>query len=318
MRGHLNLRRQKLREQLFKNILKNGRDGWRMAVVLNDQVISAPGLEGAISSTGQMSGSFTQREIQNLESDLKAGSLTFKPKILSEMNVSPHLGKMEKQKGITATVMALLGVIVVMCAVYRFGGIVASVAVLFNLAIMWAVYQNLQAALSLAGIAGIILTIGMAVDANVLVFERIREEYRETGKLAHSVTVGYKKAFTAIFDSNLTTILAALILLQFDSGPIKGFAVAIIIGIGSSMFTALFVTRSFLDKWVQNPKRHVLKMAKLFSYTQFKFLKQAPKVLALSLAIIVIGMGMLFKQKSTLFGMDFTGGYAITLNLERE
>lgn len=294
----------------------NGKQGWRMAVVLNDQVISAPGLEAALSNSGQISGNFTQREIQNLESDLKAGSLTFKPKILSETNVSPHLGKLEKQKGILATVVALLGVIATMCIVYRFGGVVASVAVIFNLLIIWAVYQNLQAALSLAGIAGVILTIGMAVDANVLVFERIREEHRETGKLGHSIKVGYKKAFTAIFDSNLTTILAAFLLLQFDSGPIKGFAVAIIIGIASSMFTALFVTRAFLDKWAQNPKRHVLKMAKLFSYTQFKFIKQAPKILALSMAIILVGLGLLVKQKNSIYGMDFTGGYAITLNLE--
>ncbi|NGX31762.1 MAG: hypothetical protein K940chlam8_01143 [Chlamydiae bacterium] len=293
-------------------------NGWRMAVVLNDQIISSPGLHEPISASGQINGGFTQREIRTLEADLKAGSLSFKPKILSEMNVSPQLGKQERTKGITATVLALIGVMISMIAVYRFGGVVASIAVLFNLLILWAVYQNLQAAMSLAGIAGVILTIGMAVDANVLVFERIREEFQETGKLAHSVAMGYKKAFSAIVDSNVTTILAALILLQFDSGPIKGFAVAIIIGIGSSMFTALFVTRYFFTHWVKNPKRHTLSMAKLFSKTNFAFLKHAPKILALSCAIIAIGLSLLVKQKNTIFGMDFTGGNALTVSLEKE
>ena len=120
---------------------------------------------------------------------------------------------------------------------------------------MWGVLQNLDAALTLPGIAGIVLTIGMAVDANVLVFERIREEFKISGRIASAIQAGYRKAFSAIVDSNITTIIAALILIQFDSGPIKGFAVTLIIGIISSMFTALFMTRYFFAGWVQNPKQ---------------------------------------------------------------
>ena len=125
---------------------------------------------------------------------------------------------------------------------------------------MWATLQNLHATLSLASIAGIILTVGMAVDANVLVFERIKEEFAISKRIASAIQNGYKKAFSAILDSNLTTILAALILLNFDSGPIKGFALTLIIGIASSMFTALFMTRYFFTKWAQNPKHTKLNM----------------------------------------------------------
>ena len=140
-----------------------------------------------------------------------------------------------------------------MLAYYRFSGLIATVAVLFNLLIMWATLQNLHATLTLAGIAGVILTVAMAVDANVLVFERFKEEFSITGRLASSILAGYKKAFSAILDSNVTTIIAALILLNFDAGPIKGFAITLIIGIASSMFTALFMTRTYFMAWVRNP-----------------------------------------------------------------
>src|SRR4029078_10396675 len=139
---------------------------------------------------------------------------------------------------------------------------------------MWGVLQNLGAALTLPGIAGIVLTIGMAVDANVLVFERIREEFAISGRIASAIQAGYRKAFSAIVDSNITTIIAALILIQFDSGPIKGFAVTLIIGIISSMFTALFMTRYFFAGWVQNPEHKALHMSQFIGKTKFDFLAQ--------------------------------------------
>ena len=195
--------------------------GWRMAVILNDTVISAPTLNEALRDSAMITGSFSQREVNQLAADLKAGSLTFTPHILSEKNVSPELGKTDRTKGITATIAALLLVIGSMVAYYRFAGLIASIAVFFNILIMWATLQNLGATLSLAGIAGLILTVGMAVDANVLVFERIKEEFALTGRIGSAIAAGYKKAFSAIVDSNVTTIIAALILLNFDAGPIS-------------------------------------------------------------------------------------------------
>lgn len=295
-----------------------GGRGWRMAVLLNDYVISAPTLDSAIKDNASISGTFSQREVNQLASDLKAGSLTFTPHILCEKNISPELGKSDRIKGIGATMAALALVIGSMIAYYRFAGLVASVAVLFNLLILWATLQNLGATLSLAGIAGIILTVGMAVDANVLVFERMKEEFAISGRISSAIAAGYEKAFSAIVDSNLTTILAAIILLNFDAGPIKAFAICMIIGIGSSMFTALFMTRFYFNGWLKNPKHTKLSMSNWFSGSDFDFLKWARVAFASALLIIAAGMPFLYTQKSTIFGMDFTGGYALTLELKSD
>jgi len=190
--------------------------------------------------------------------------------------------------------------------------------VLFNLLIIWAVLQNLGAVLTLPGIAGIILALGMAVDANVLVFERIREEFAVSNRLPSAVQAGYRKAFSAIIDSNLTTIIAALILLNFDSGPIKGLALTLIIGIVSSMFTSLFMTRFFFAGWVQNPKHKELKMVKLFGQTKIDFLGKAKLAISISAIVILLGGFLLFQQRHTLFGMDFTGGYSLTIELKEK
>lgn len=282
-----------------------------MAVVLNNSVISAPTLNASLKDTAMISGSFTQREVTQLASDLKAGSLTFTPHILSEKNVSPELGKSDRMKGITATAAALILVILSMICYYRFAGLVASAAVIINLLVLWATLQNLQATLSLAGIAGIILTVGMAVDANVLVFERIKEELAAGKRLSAAIAAGYQKAFTAILDSNVTTIIAALILLNFDAGPIKGFAITLIIGIASSMFTALFMTRAYFTHWLSKASDRSLKMSNWVQSSTLNFLKGSKVAITLSVAIIAIGGTLLTQHSSTLFGMDFTGGYAL-------
>ncbi|MCI0382750.1 MAG: protein translocase subunit SecD [Chlamydiae bacterium] len=289
--------------------------GWRMAVILNGTIISSPTLDYPIKDNGSISGSFSQREVNQLESDLKAGSLSFTPRILSEKNVSPELGSHERVIGILATIIALILVIFTMIGYYRFAGLIASCAVILNLFVMWATLQNLSATLTLASIAGIILTVGMAVDANVLVFERIREEFALSGRIASAIQTGYRKAFSAIVDSNVTTIIAALILLNFDSGPIKGFAVTLIIGIVSSMFTALFMTRYYFNGWIQNPEHKSLKMAHLIKSANFDFLKFGKVAFIASLAIILVGGIFLFKEKSAILGMDFTGGYSLNLEV---
>ncbi len=290
--------------------------GWRMAVILNGTIISSPGLDSPLRDSAMITGSFTQREVNRLESDLKAGSLTFAPHILSEKNVSPELGLKDRYMGILATIIALVLVIALMVGYYRFSGIVASVAVIFNLLIIWATLQNIQATITLANLAGIILTLGMAVDANVLVFERIREEFNQSGRIASAVRIGYRKAFSAIFDSNITTIIAAVILLNFDSGPIKGFAITLIIGIVSSMFTALFMTRYFFTGWVKNKKNQSLKMANLIRNTKYNFLKFAKPSIGISLVVILAGAYLLISQRATIFGMDFTGGFSLNLQVE--
>lgn len=291
-------------------------NGWRMAVILNGSIVNTATVSSPLKDNVSISGSFTQREANRLEADLKAGSLSFSPHILSEKNVSPELGLKDRTMGILATVLALILVIVIMIGYYRFAGVIASVAVLVNLIIIWAALVNISATVTLAGIAGVILTVGMAVDANVLVFERIREEFAVSGRIAQAIHVGYRKAFSAIIDSNITTIIAALILLQFDSGPIKGFAVTLIIGILSSMFTALFVTRYFFAGWVKNPKNKVLKMATLIKKTHFNFLKYGKLSIYSSIAVLLVGGYLFVAEKSTMLGMDFTGGYSVSIEVE--
>lgn len=290
--------------------------GWRMAVVLNDTVISSPNLESTLKDHASISGNFSQSDVQKLSSDLKAGSLTFTPHILSEKNVSPELGSKDRGQGILATLVALVLVIGCMIAYYRFAGFVASIAVLFNLLILWAVLQNLGATLTLAGIAGIILTVGMSIDANVLVFERIKEEFALTGRIGSAIQTGYSKAFSAIVDSNITTIIAALILLNFDAGPTKSFAMNLIIGVTSSMFTALFMTRFYFTKWALNPKHTVLKMSNWMRKTSFDFLKRTKIAYATVTLVIISGIALLFVQSSSILGLDFTGGYSLYLELE--
>lgn len=291
-------------------------NGWRMAVILNNEIITSPALKAAIREGGTISGKFTPREVSDLVSDLKAGSLSFTPRILSEQNVSPELGKEERARGISAALIGLTLVAIAMIGYYRFAGIVATAAVLLNLLIMWGVLQNIDAAITLPGIAGIVLTIGMAVDANVLVFERFREEFKISGRLASAMQAGYKKAFSAIVDSNITTIIAALILIQFDSGPIKGFAITLIIGIVSSMFTALFMTRYFFAGWVKNPKHTSLNFSQWVGQTNFDFLKQTKRAIIISIILMIVGGVLFFVERHTILGMDFTGGYSLNVELE--
>lgn len=300
-----------------KETYTNGR-GWRMAVILNGTVISKPSLRAALREGGTISGRFSQREINQLAADLKAGSLSFTPKILSEQNVSPELGQEERTKGIVASIVAVALVVAAMVGYYRFAGLVASCAVLLNILIMWGVLQNIDSALTLPAIAGIVLTIGMAVDANVLVFERIREEFKVSGRIASAIQAGYRKAFSAIMDSNVTTIIAALILIQFDSGPIKGFAVTLIIGIISSMFTALFMTRYFFAGWVQNPQNKQLMMSQFIGNTNFDFIGQTRKAVIISLIVMIAGTFMFISQRNTMLGMDFTGGYSLVVDLQEK
>ncbi|MFZ4673331.1 MAG: protein translocase subunit SecD [Chlamydiia bacterium] len=289
--------------------------GWRMAVILNGSVISSPSLNAEIKDKAMITGNFTQREANKLESDLRAGSLTYTPHILSENNVSPELGIKERTQGIVAAVAALVLVVVVMCSYYRFFGLVASLAVLFNLLILWAVLQNIGASLTLAGIAAIVLTIGMSVDANVLVFERIREEFKVHNNLLVAVHNGFTRAFSAIVDSNVTTVIAALILMNFDAGPVKGFALTLIIGVVSSMFTAYFTTRAFLYRWVNRNADRPLKIGKWIESTKIPFLKLSVPVTVFSLVITLFGGYSLYQNQANIYGMDFTGGYSMMIEV---
>lgn len=225
------------------------------AIVLDKRVISAPVIrEPILGGTGIISGNFTVQEVQDLSLLLRAGALPAPLNILEERTVGPALGADSVAAGKIACVIAFIAVIVFMVLSYGLFGLAADIALVFNLFLIMGALSILQATLTLPGIAGIVLTIGMAVDANVLVFERIREEIR-TGKTPFAaMEAGYQRAIGTILDANITTLIAAVILFAMGSGPIKGFAVTLGIGIISSVFTAVVVTRLMLVIWLRRTR----------------------------------------------------------------
>ncbi len=232
--------------------------GKRMAIVLDNNVYSAPVIRERISGgSAQISGAFTSQEATDLAIVLRAGSLPAPVKILENRTVGPSLGQDSIDKGIKSIWVGGLLVVIAMLVYYRYSGVVAVVALTLNLIFIAAMLSLFGATLTLPGLAGIVLTVGMAVDANVLIFERIREELRlgKAPKLA--LTSGYEKAFWTIIDANVTTLLAALVLFQFGTGPVRGFAVTLSIGIIASLFTAMFVSRVVFDFFLhgRNVKR---------------------------------------------------------------
>jgi protein-export membrane protein SecD len=222
------------------------------AIVLDDRVISAPNIqEPILGGSGIITGSFTVEEVQDLALLLRAGALPAPLVILEERSVGPGLGEDSIRAGEFAAILGMILVVVFMAAAYGLFGLMANVALITNLVLILGALSVLQATLTLPGIAVIVLTIGMAVDANVLIFERIREETRNGRGPVTSIDAGYKRALTTIIDSNLTTLIAALLLFQFGTGPIKGFAVTLAIGLVTSMFTAIMVTRVMVILWLR-------------------------------------------------------------------
>ena len=227
----------------------------RLAIILDGTVYSAPVIKERISGgDAQITGAFTMEEARDLAIVLRAGSLPAPVKILEQRTVGPSLGQDSIDKGIRSVIIGMVLVAVFMVFYYRLSGIVAVMAVLLNIVILLGAMALFDATLTLPGIAGIVLTIGMAVDANVLIFERAREELRLGKTPRAAIEAGYARAFLTILDTNVTTLLAAVFLFQFGTGPVKGFAVTLSIGIVASMFTAIFVTRIVFDYVTWNRK----------------------------------------------------------------
>ena len=231
--------------------------GKPFAIVLDNEVISAPIInEPILGGSGMISGSFTVQEANDLAILLRAGALPAPLVILEERTVGPGLGADSIKSGQIASILGLALVLIYMFASYGRFGIYSNISLLINLSLIVAILSILQATLTLPGIAGIILTIGMAVDANVLIFERIREEISNKKSVINAIDNGYKRARTTILDANITTFIAAIILFQLGSGPIKGFSITLAIGIITSVFTAFTLTRFFVALWIKrsNPK----------------------------------------------------------------
>lgn len=232
----------------------------RLAIVLDGVVHSAPVIQERISGgQAQITGNFTMDEARDLAIVLRAGALPAPVNILEERTVGPSLGSDSIRQGIMATLIGFVLVVIFMFIYYRLSGLVADSVLILNVIVLLGILAGFKATLTLPGIAGIVLVIGMAVDANVLIFERVREEMRLGKPPRAAIDAGYSKAFLTILDSNVTTLIAALFLFAFGTGPVKGFAVTLSIGIVVSMFTAIFVTRIIFDYFIWN--RNVQKIS---------------------------------------------------------
>jgi len=227
----------------------------RLAIVLDGRVYSAPVIREPIAGgQAQISGSFTSEEAKNLAIALRAGALPAPLTMLENRTVGPSLGRDSVEAGINSIIIGMVAVVLFILIYYRLSGVVAVGALLLNLVMLLGALAYFGASLTLPGIAGIILTVGMAIDANVLIFERIREEIRVGKTVRTAIDAGFAKAFRTIVDANVTTFIAAIVLFQFGTGPIKGFAITLCIGIAASMFTAVFVSRATFDLFMSRKK----------------------------------------------------------------
>ena len=230
----------------------------RLAIILDGKVNSAPNINGRIAGgSAVITGGFDAVESRDLAIVLRAGALKAPLEFIEEREIGASLGNDSITKGLTASAVGLLLVMIFMVFWYKLSGVFSVVALVLNLIFLVATLAYFKAVLTLPGIAGVILTIGMAVDANVLIFERIKEELRDKKTIYSAVNAGYEKAFNTIFDANLTTLIAGIVLYQFGTGPIKGFALTLMIGIGWSMFTAIVGTRLLTDIFINRESKKI-------------------------------------------------------------
>lgn len=296
--------------------------GTRISIVLDNYVYSAPGVEEEIpNGSSVISGNFTIEEAADLANVLKAGALPAPTRIVQEAIIGPTLGKEAQAQGINSILIGLAVVVIFMIFYYARGGFVANLALLFNVFFILGVLAQFNAALTLPGAAGIVLTIGMAIDANVLIFERIREELRFGSKLKAAISAGYKKAHSSIIDANVTTFLTAVILYVLGQGPVKGFAITLMIGIVCSFFSAVFISRVIVE-WMSR-KGDESKMSfetgiskDFLSTLNIDFLGKRKMGYILSSIFITIGLIVMFTAGGLNFGVDFLGGrsYVVTFN----
>jgi SecD/SecF fusion protein len=313
----------------------------QLAIVLDGRLYSAPVIREAIyGGKAEISGSFSIQEAKLLENVLRAGSLPAPVKIEETRFVSPTLGKDSIRSGVMATLIGGLAVVIFMAGYYLLNGLIASTALFLNLVLLplgmiaTAGFMSIFVreatgggpiqlpVLTMPGIAGIVLTFGMAVDANVLVLERMREEMRTGKRFWGVVTAGYDRAFLAIFDSNLTTVLTGVIMFIFGSGPIRGYAVTLCAGIIVSMYTALAVTKMIYARMGENTSTDRLKMFSFIGETNVDFIKWQKVAGAISLAVIVGTWGFMvakgLKSPQSIFSVDFLGGSSVTMTYAKE
>ena len=322
---------QSARPSISMQMNSNGAKNWRrltstnigrrVAIVLDNYVYSAPFVQNEIpNGNSQITGDFTIEEAQDLANILKAGTLPAPTTIVEDVVIGPTLGKVAQSQGFQSIMSGLIIVLMFMIFYYSGGGIIANLALFFNIFFILGILAQLSASLTLPGIAGIVLTIGMSIDANVLIFERIKEELRNGANLKQAISNGYDKAFTSIIDANFTTLLVGLILYNLGQGPVKGFAITLIIGIICSFFSAVYITRVIVERLSRNGDKSSLRFSfpfsrNLLSSLKIDFLGRRRLAYYFSITFISVGIISLILKGLTL-GVDFKGGrsYVVTFS----
>ncbi|MBN1869639.1 MAG: protein translocase subunit SecD [Candidatus Omnitrophica bacterium] len=302
--------------KIFAKITKEN-IGERLAIIMDDTVLSAPNIRDAIlKGDAQITGQFSYDEASTLALALRSGALPAPMHIEEERTIGPLLGKDSIMAGIKATVIGGILVFAFVLTYYLMAGVISSIVLAMNVLLIFGIMGFLNAmlpasqlTLTLPGIAGIILTMGMAVDSNILINERIREEIANGRPLQAAVNNGFKKALSAIVDSNITTLVAAFMLFQFGSGPIKGFAVTLFIGLLSSMFTALFVSKTLFNASIEfRILKAKLPMLNLFSNLKINFISKWIFCSIVSLMLVIVSIVTFIGKKESAYGIDFAGG----------
>ncbi|MDX9782475.1 MAG: protein translocase subunit SecDF [Bacteroidales bacterium] len=295
--------------------------GRQIAIVLDGMVYSYPVVNGEIpGGQSSISGNFTIEEADDLANVLKSGKLPAPAKIVQDTVVGPSLGSESINAGLMSFVIAFLLVLVYMILFYNGAGLVANIALLSNVLFLFGALTSFGAVLTLPGIAGIVLTLGMAVDANVIIYERIKEELRAGKGLGLAITDGYKNAYSAIIDGNLTTIITGIVLAVFGSGPVQGFATTLVIGIITSLITSIFVTRLIFD-WRLKRKKNITFDNKytrnILQNTKIDFISMRKYAYIFSISAMIVGAGFIF-LKGFSYGVDFTGGRTYVVRFDKE
>ncbi|MGD9634763.1 MAG: protein translocase subunit SecD [Pirellulales bacterium] len=307
-------------QQLTSKNTPNQATGARrfLGIVLDKRLLSAPSIESTISSQGQISGrSMREEEVDYIVSILREGELPLRlaKEPISEQIISPTLGLTTVQAGTRAIAVSFAAIIIFMLIYYQFAGFVACIALGFNLLLVVALMVLMKAAFTLPGLAGLVLTIGMSVDANVLIFERMREELKGGAALRMVIRNGFDRAMSAIVDSNITTIISGIALYLFATDQVKGFAVTLILGILTSMYTAIFVSRLIFDIFERQGWIKKLTMLKLMATPNYNFLGVRYVAIGASLVLIGIGMVAVYARGWNMLDIDFTGGSSVTFAL---
>ncbi len=303
---------------LFADITRQN-VGRQLAIVLDGELKSAPVIRGAIEQgRGQITGDYEMREAFELSNVLE-NPLEAPVRIVEENSTGPTLGQDSVNKGVKASIIGLVLVAIFMLVYYMGAGLIANFALMLNIVLLMGVLCMIDATLTLPGIAGIVLTVGMAVDANVLIFERIREELALGKSTRGAIEAGFAKAFGTIFDANVTTLIASIILINMGKGPVKGFGVTLTIGIIASMFTALFVTRLVLEGALSmGLKNFKLRQLPFLRHCNFDFMRLWKSWFGISWALILVGIGFGFYRGGDVFGVDFAGGDSMTYRFEQK